>query len=156
MQIVSHLKSLINILISYALSAYFAGVSICLFVGINDLLDHNYSSNIYPILEFFLDIPKIALVLSGIIIIFTSVPCTAFIIFSELLRINYKNYYIIFGGILGLILIIFFAAKDISLPPSYRDFKMFIQFTISGAFAGWVYWRLAGRNAGRFFNRPAE
>ncbi len=83
--------------------------------------------------------------------IFALLPAMVVIAVAEAFRLRSVLIFAILGGIGMLALYYGYGAAWADVPPNAREFQI---VAASGIVAGLVYWLLAGRNAGRWCDRP--
>lgn len=80
-----------------------------------------------------------------------AVPCTIFILISEIFALKQRLPYMIFGACLGVFVLYYNWFENLisgRLMPFEDSLLKVAGLLISGAICGLLYWKVAGRNAG--------
>ncbi|WP_374829036.1 hypothetical protein [Paenochrobactrum pullorum] len=85
-----------------------------------------------------------------------AVPCTIFILITEIFALKNRLTYMIFGAMLGIAIIYYNWFENLisgRLMPFEDSLFKLGGLIISGAICGLIYWKIAGRNAGTIRQR---
>lgn len=160
------LARIIVIVVGYCIALVAAGGFLAaIFYSQLDALDYVFNDNYSPFYwdQFFEDKSLYTAAIFGAMFFavlvtgFSALPVFILILISEIKGVKSSLFFCIGGLLISILFIARSAIYTVTDPDIAPHLPLIYgSYASAGIIAGFVYWLIAGRNAGRFLNRPAQ